>query len=181
MKASVTTITLVQIPYLDLIKIRPIFEDALIWYNINPPTDNQDVNNMAIWIQRVSELQCTMEYCQSKEEVFGCVDQSIRTTLIIEGDEGLNFLKLLFSGISFNYSIIGIVIFDKRDGENDAGNPECEKMLELVSKWRENISLPILKKFSIELATNTADLKLAVKKLIDESRGIKLEFADKRQ
>ena len=90
-------------------------------------------------------------------------------------------MKLLFSGISFNYSIIGIVIFDKRDGENDAGNPECEKMLELVSKWRENISLPILKKFSIELATNTADLKLAVKKLIDESRGIKLEFADKRQ
>lgn len=75
-KASVTTITLVQIPYLDLIKIRPIFENALIWYNINPGRDNQDVNNMASWVQKVSELQCTMEYCRTKEEVFGCVDQS---------------------------------------------------------------------------------------------------------
>jgi len=50
----------------------------------------------------------------------------------------------------------------------------------MIEKWKENISLPILKKFSIELATNIAELQLATKKLIDESHGIKAEFAEKR-
>jgi len=101
--------------------------------------------------------------------------------MIVEADEeGLNFLSHLFSGISFNYSIIGVIIYNKREDENDKGNPESEKTLKMIEKWRENITLPILKKFSIELATNISELQLATKKLIDESHGIKAEFADKR-
>ena len=136
---------------------------------------------MANWVQKVSELQCSMEYCRTKEEVFGCVDQSIRTTIIVEADEeGLNFLSHLFSGISFNYSIIGVIIYDKREDTEDKGNTQSEATKVMIEKWKENISLPILKKFSIELATNIAELQLATKKLIDESHGVKAEFADKR-
>jgi hypothetical protein len=167
---------LVQIPFLELIKIRPIFETSLVWHNINSAKNNQDVNNMANWLQKVSELQAVLEYCRTPEEVFGCVDQSIRTTLIIDGEEGLNFIKHLFSGISFNYSICGIIIFDKKYSDEN----ESQKLLDMIKEWRTNISLPILKKFSIEIATNMQELQEHTSTMINESHGIKKEFGVKR-
>ena len=175
-KAIVTTITLVQIPFLELIKIRPIFETSLVWHNINSALNNQDVNNMANWLQKVSELSAVLEYCRTPEEVFGCVDQSIRTTLIIDGEEGLNFIKQLFSGISFNYSICGIIIFDKKYSDDG----ESKKLLEMIKEWRSNISLPILKKFSIEIASNMQELQDHTSLMINESHGIKKDYGDKR-
>ena len=177
-KAMVTIITLVQIPFLELIKIRPIFETSLVWHNINSAKNNQDVNNMANWLQKVSELQCVLEYCRTPEEVFGCIDQSIRTTLIIDGEEGFNFIKQLFSGISFNYSICGIIIYDKKYNTND--DCESKKLIDMIIEWRSNISLPILKKFSIEVASNMTELQDHTSKLINESHGIKKEFGVKR-
>jgi hypothetical protein len=50
----------------------------------------------------------------------------------------------------------------------------------VIKEWRNNISLPILKKFSIEIATNMQELQDCTTIMINESHGIKKEFGNKR-
>ena len=110
-KAFVTTVTLAEIPYLNLIKIRTIFESTIIWYELKKM--GPEVVHLAKWITDVGELDAALDHCLKKEEVFAAIDQSIRTSIIVSCEEGVNFVEELFSGVSFNYSICGIIIYDK--------------------------------------------------------------------
>ena len=79
---------------------------------------------------------CEFEYCETQEDVFGCVDQSIRAHIIIEGEKGLNFARLLFSGVSFNNSICGIIIYYKEEEKDAASDLEA-----IFDEWKQNESL----------------------------------------
>jgi hypothetical protein len=110
-KAFITTITLAEVPYLSLLEIRPVVEHTCIWFDHKEP--GVESYNLSTWLKNIQQIECGVEYCRKREEVFRAIDQSTRTTLIISCEEGVDFLNELFSGISFNISICGIVIFDK--------------------------------------------------------------------
>ena len=51
----------------------------------------------------------------SEEELMGCIDCSIRTTLIVSDEAGYDIVKELFKGFNLNHTILNIVIYDEQD------------------------------------------------------------------
>ena len=49
------------------------------------------------------------------------IDSSIRTTLIVSDDAGYDLIEQLFSGLSFNYSIVCIIILVESNFDNING------------------------------------------------------------
>lgn len=156
--ALVTTVTLAEIPYLSLIKIRTIFESTIVWYELKKM--GPEVINLARWITDVGELDAALDHCQTRNEVFAAIDQSIRISIIVSCEEGVNFIEELFSGISMNFSICGIIIYDKDFEQKE----RTKRLVKKIMDWASAQKLPLLKKFSIDVATNRNELQEACSK-----------------
>ena len=81
----------------------------------------------------------------------------------------------MFSGISFNYSICGIIIYgNKKDNVHDQENEQKEHLAlkDMILEWKKKDLLPIQKMFNIEVAYNMQELKAATEKFLEESLGV---------
>lgn len=63
MYSYVRTITLAEIPFTDLIKIRPIYESGIVWYRNGMPT--QEVKNLKDYLEQMEEIDVALEYCMN--------------------------------------------------------------------------------------------------------------------
>ena len=72
-----TTITLVQVPYLDLLNVRDIYHKTAVWLD----SDNKYSDALKI-------EGCPYKICKNEQELLACVESSITTTLIVSDQTG---------------------------------------------------------------------------------------------
>lgn len=51
------------------------------------------------------------QFCSTNQEVLNCINASIRSTLIVSGPEGLDFIHKLYQGLEPNPHIVNIIVY----------------------------------------------------------------------
>ena len=89
----------------------------------------------------------------------GCIDNSIRATLIVSDEAGFNVVKELFYGFNLNHTIQNIVIYD------EANTPETETLY-VEEHEVQSATYKDLKKITLKRFCDFDTLKSELKKLV---------------
>ena len=107
---DIKIITLMELPYSDLNKLREIGDVTTIWYS-------EEENTKETFKETIKELEepgkkYPFFYADDRKCLVDALMRCIRTTLVVSDESGYCKLETLFSGFTYNYSISDIVLYD---------------------------------------------------------------------
>lgn len=118
---KVTTITLVEVPFMDLLEPRPIKQSTVIWYEWLAAGKKHTADIIEFQKNLIKEKgdKCPFEVCDTQPDAMNLIGQSIRANIIVSEEGGYNFIEDMFSGLAVNYSIMNIILYqrDIKDSE----------------------------------------------------------------
>ena len=105
--AKVTEITLAEIPYTDLLTLKPINESTVIWYTNGKC--KEEASNLG---DKFNDTE-TYGHATTRDELFDLLEKTIRATIIVSDRDGFEMIKDLMT-LNFNKTICEVIV--KPDG-----------------------------------------------------------------
>ena len=164
--AKLTTVTLVEIPYQNMLKVREVVQNSVIWYDEPEPekkvnsvseetsSSDEDIFNddcnedqshhenyrdlVSRQVQKEFKDLIPVEFVDSKEKALTLIKSSVSTTLMVSGRAGIGLIDSLYQyGMTPPATISNVIIFCQ-------SNKKKEKLTEIFAKKNYKVLMDIV-------------------------------------